>query len=47
MPQVAGLREITGVKVQAYSGTDSPALRAGIEPGDIITKASTAAPWTA
>ncbi|MBK7908131.1 MAG: trypsin-like peptidase domain-containing protein [Gemmatimonadetes bacterium] len=37
--QVAGLREITGVKVQAYSGTDSPALRAGIEPGDIITKA--------
>jgi len=36
--QVAGLREITGVKVQAYSGTDSPALRAGIEPGDIITK---------
>ncbi len=37
--QVAGLREITGVKVQAYSGTDSPALRAGLEPGDIITKA--------
>ncbi len=36
--QVAGLRDITGVKVQAYSGSDSPALRAGIEPGDIITK---------
>ncbi len=36
--QVAGLREITGVKVQAYSGSDSPALRAGIEPGDIITR---------
>ncbi len=35
---VAGLREIAGVKVQAYSGTDSPALRAGIEPGDVITK---------
>ena len=35
---VAGLREIAGVKVQAYSGTDSPALRAGIEPGDIITR---------
>ncbi len=38
--QVAGLREVTGVKVQAYSGgNDSPALKAGIEPGDIITKA--------
>ena len=37
--QVAGLQEITGVKVQAYSGTDSPALRAGLEPGDVITRA--------
>ena len=35
---VAGLREIAGVKVQAYTGTDSPALRAGIEPGDVITR---------
>ncbi len=35
---VAGLKQIAGVKVQAYSGNDSPALRAGIEPGDVITK---------
>jgi serine protease Do len=33
----AGLREIYGVIVQAYSPTDeSPARRAGIEPGDVI-----------
>ena len=36
--QVAGLRSITGVKVSGYSGEDSPAQRAGLEPGDIITK---------
>jgi serine protease Do len=37
--QVAGLRTIAGVKVQAYSGEDSPAMAAGIEPGDIIVRA--------
>jgi serine protease Do len=37
--QVAGLRTIAGVKVQAYSGEDSPAMAAGIEPGDIIIRA--------
>ncbi|MBX3173370.1 MAG: Do family serine endopeptidase [Gemmatimonadaceae bacterium] len=36
--QVAGLRTITGVKIGGYSGEDSPAQRAGLEPGDIITK---------
>ena len=36
---VAGLKQIAGVKVGSYSGDDSPALKAGIEPGDIITKA--------
>ena len=36
---VAGLEEIAGVKVGGYSGEDSPALRAGIEPGDILVKA--------
>ncbi|MEX2180751.1 MAG: Do family serine endopeptidase [Gemmatimonadaceae bacterium] len=38
--QVAGLRVIAGVKVSSYSGVaeDSPARRAGMEPGDIITK---------
>lgn len=36
--QVAGLRTIAGVKVSGYSGEDSPARRAGLEPGDIITK---------
>lgn len=36
--QVAGLRAIAGVRVSGYSGEDSPARRAGIEPGDIITK---------
>jgi serine protease Do len=35
--QAAGLREIYGVLVQAYSPSDdSPARRAGIEPGDVI-----------
>ncbi len=36
--QVAGLRTIAGVRVSGYSGEDSPARRAGLEPGDIITK---------
>ncbi|WKW12777.1 Do family serine endopeptidase [Pseudogemmatithrix spongiicola] len=36
--QVAGLRQIAGVKVSGYSGEDSPSRRAGLEPGDIITK---------
>ncbi len=36
--QVAGLRTIAGVKVSGYSGEDSPARRAGLEPGDIIVK---------
>jgi serine protease Do len=36
---VAGLREIAGVKIGGYSSDESPALKAGIEPGDIITKA--------
>ena len=36
---VAGLKEIKGVKVGAYSGDASPAKHAGIEEGDIIVKA--------
>ncbi|MDH5235186.1 MAG: Do family serine endopeptidase [Gemmatimonadota bacterium] len=36
---VAGLKEIAGVKVGSYSGDDSPALKAGIEPGDVIIRA--------
>ena len=36
---VAGLKQIAGVKVGSYSGDDSPALKAGIEPGDVIIKA--------
>jgi serine protease Do len=36
--QVAGLKVIAGVKVGGYTGEDSPAKRAGLEPGDIITK---------
>ena len=36
--QVAGLRQIAGVKVSGYTGEESPARRAGLEPGDIITK---------
>jgi serine protease Do len=37
----AGLKEIKGVLVQPYSeqNADSPARRAGIEPGDVIVKA--------
>ena len=37
--QVAGLKEITGVKVGGYSGDNSPAKAAGLEPGDIIISA--------
>ena len=37
--QVAGLKEITGVKVGGYSSDDSPARAAGLEPGDIIISA--------
>jgi len=36
--EVAGLRVIAGVKVGSYTSEDSPAQRAGIEQGDIITK---------
>jgi serine protease Do len=36
---VAGLASIAGVKVGSFSGEDSPARKAGIEPGDIIVKA--------
>ena len=36
---VAGLKEIRGVKVGAYSSEESPAKRAGIEEGDIIVRA--------
>ena len=36
---VAGLKEITGVKVGGYSGDDSPARAAGLQPGDIIIAA--------
>jgi serine protease Do len=36
---VAGLKEITGVKVGGYSGDDSPARAAGLEAGDIIISA--------
>jgi len=36
---VAGLSEIAGVKVGGFSGEDSPAMKAGIEPGDVIVKA--------
>ena len=37
--QVAGLKEIVGVKVGGYSGEDSPARAAGLEAGDIIISA--------
>jgi serine protease Do len=37
--RAAGLKEIHGAKVGGYSGEDSPARRAGVEPGDIIVKA--------
>ena len=36
---VAGLKDISGVKVGDYNGDDSPAKKAGLEPGDIIVKA--------
>ncbi len=36
--QVAGLSRIAGVKVGSFTDNNSPALKAGIEPGDIITK---------
>ncbi|MBI2795913.1 MAG: trypsin-like peptidase domain-containing protein [Gemmatimonadetes bacterium] len=36
---VAGLKEIKGVKVGAYADENSPAKKAGIEEGDIITRA--------
>jgi serine protease Do len=38
---VAGLKEVTGVLVQPYTAENpnSPARRAGIEPGDVIVKA--------
>lgn len=35
--EAAGLKEIRGAKVQGFSGDDSPAKRAGIEIGDVIT----------
>src|SRR6058998_993468 len=31
-----GLKQITGVVVNGYTGDDSPAKRAGIQPGDVI-----------
>ena len=31
-----GLKEISGVVVNSYTGDDSPAKRAGIQPGDVI-----------
>jgi serine protease Do len=40
--KAAGLKEVTGVLVQTYSldsNDDSPAKRAGIEPGDVIISA--------
>ena len=36
---VAGLKEITGVKVGGYSDENSPARAAGLQPGDIIIAA--------
>ncbi len=33
---VVGLKQITGVVVNGYTSDDSPARRAGIEPGDVI-----------
>jgi S1-C subfamily serine protease len=38
---VAGLKDVTGVLVQPYTedNANSPAKRAGIEPGDVIVKA--------
>ncbi|MHB1298578.1 MAG: Do family serine endopeptidase [Gemmatimonadaceae bacterium] len=37
--QVAGLSRIAGVKVGGFTDANSPAVKAGMEPGDIITKA--------
>jgi serine protease Do len=37
--QVAGLKEIAGVKVGGYNGADSPARAAGLQEGDIIIAA--------
>ncbi len=34
--QAAGLREIRGALVGSFTGDDSPARRAGLEPGDVI-----------
>jgi len=34
--EAAGLKEIRGVRVQAYTGDDSPARPAGIQEGDVI-----------
>ncbi|MBW7933826.1 MAG: Do family serine endopeptidase [Gemmatimonadaceae bacterium] len=36
---VAGLKQIVGAKVGGFSGEDSPARKAGLEPGDIIVRA--------
>src|SRR3954464_2378765 len=35
--EAAGLKDIRGAKVQGFSGDESPAKKAGLEPGDIIT----------
>ncbi|MBC7893854.1 MAG: Do family serine endopeptidase [Cytophagaceae bacterium] len=37
--RTAGLKEIGGAVVGGYTGTDSPARRAGLEEGDVIVKA--------
>jgi serine protease Do len=34
--EVVGLKEVRGVVVEDYTGPDSPAKKAGIEPGDVI-----------
>lgn len=36
---VAGLRDIRGVKVGAFTNDDSPARQAGVEPNDVIVRA--------
>ncbi|MGQ0648543.1 MAG: Do family serine endopeptidase [Gemmatimonadaceae bacterium] len=35
----AGLKDIAGAMVGGYTGVDSPAKRAGLEPGDVIVRA--------